>query len=151
MLFCHHGDAQIPGRLIWTRYDSILLLEAEAASGAAPKDVYDWWQNESNGAPANNRLPYPDRLESYILERTGLPADRCERRRDEFKGSRAALTCSHPENDLMYIGYYRDVRGLRKAMGAAPRGKGTCAEPRSRYSTRRRRWVHVNREPGRRV
>ena len=138
ILICDNGQQGFPPHLEWSRRDSRVLIQAQAHEGASPRHVYDWWLKESNGAPANNRLPYPDRVEDRVLRRAGLERDACARVAT-FKGSSAALRCSAPGIDYLFLSQYDTAAALKQALGNPP-GEGSCvpvadgAEPgRRRY------------------
>jgi hypothetical protein len=129
----------------WSRSDSHVMLEATGRAGSRPRDVYDWWLDEDNGAAAHNRVPYPDRFEKYVLDRTDLR--RCERPSNDYmrKGSRATIYCTGvvPRGGTLMLAYFADAGELRRALGTAP-GPGSCVpsgnEPgRRRYSLADRR------------
>ena len=138
VLICKYGERGFPPYLQWSRRDSRVFVEAQALEGASARGVYDWWLKESNGAPANNRRPYPDRAEADVLRTTGLTRGACARV-EGFKGSDVALRCSVPDIDYLFIGRYVTPDALRRALGDPP-GAGSCVpvsdgpEPgRSRY------------------
>ncbi len=124
-LICDYGDARVRARFVWSRSDSQVLLEAEARLRANEYDIYRWWTREGNGAPANNRLPFPDRNEKYILDRKGLKARECERVTYGYKSSDAAVRCTEPSVDYLYLYYYSKAKALRSALHADP-GAGSC-------------------------
>jgi hypothetical protein len=146
-LICDYTDPA-GARIEWSRYDSDTWLAAEAQSGAAPDRVYDWWNYDDSGAPANNRLAYPDRYERYIAETAGMDPDKCERA-DGYKESLGAVTCDRPGFKPLFFGYYDDSKSLHEALGLEP-GRGWCASH-YRYDADGRSWVLLDREPGRRV
>jgi hypothetical protein len=125
-VICDYGGDGVRAELQWSRYDSKVLLEAEAREGADEYDVYEWWRNEGNGAPSNNRLPYPDRFEKYLLERSGIDADACERAH-MYKDSHGAVSCEHAPADELYLYYYTDAKALRDTLHSEP-GPGACTQ-----------------------
>ena len=135
ILICKYGERGFPAYLQWSRHDSRVFVEAQALEGAGAPGVYDWWLKESNGAPANNRRPYPDRAEADVLRKTGLARAACARV-EGFKGSDVALRCSVPGLDYLFIGRYDTPDALRRALGDPP-GGGSCVP------------VSEGREPGR--
>ena len=124
VLICDYGQRGIPPYLQWSRRDSRVVVQAQAVEGASAREVYDWWLKESNGAPANNREPYPDRREQEVLRRTRLARDACDRV-STFKGSSAGLRCSVTGVTYLFIGYYDTREALNQALGDPP-GEGSC-------------------------
>jgi hypothetical protein len=124
ILICDYGQRGFPPNLQWSRRDSRVLVQAQARPGTNARQVYDWWLKESNGAPANNREPYPDRREQEVLRRTRLARDACDRV-STFKGSSAGLRCSATGVTYLFIGYYDTRDALSQALGDPP-GEGSC-------------------------
>lgn len=134
VLMCDYGDDRLPARFEWTRHDSNVFVEAEAQKGQSTQAVHAWWRNEDNGAPTNNRLPYPDRFEQYILDRTGLPRSAC-RRRSAYKNSVAALTCRRKDLDYLFLAYF-EAKDVDDTLFYRPQ-EGSCTNSGARESSRR--------------
>ena len=124
VLVCDYGDGRFPPHLEWSRRDSRVLVEAQALEGTSGRLVYDWWLKESNGAPAGNESPYPDRAERALLDRAELAEEACNRV-STFKGSSAALRCSVPGVDTLFLARHDSPAALRQALGDPP-GEGSC-------------------------
>jgi hypothetical protein len=137
-VICDYGDADVTAELVWSRQDSQVLLEAVARPGADAYAVYRWWTEESNGQPTNNSLPYPNRFEEYMLERTGLRGNSCKRG-GVYKSSKAAVRCEvGPSGDLALY-YYDSLAKLKRSFFVTPGRDGSCTTDRhspgrSRYS-----------------
>lgn len=124
ILMCDYGDAQVPARLEWSRYDSNVFITADAMPRTSAETIYNWWINERNGVPSNNRVDYPDRLENYILKRSSLNRREC-RRRTAYADAAATLVCKHGGADHLLIAYYAKESSLRKSLFYSPT-EGNC-------------------------
>lgn len=147
-LFCDYSNPDAGARIQWSRYDSNTWLEAESEAGVSPERVFDWWNSDDSGAPANNRLPYPDRYERYIIETIDMKPSECHRA-GGYKSSAGAIGCEHPGLEQLFFGYYPDEKSLHDALGFEP-GKGSCVST-YRYAHSQQEFVRRRREPGRRT
>jgi hypothetical protein len=139
VLLCDYGDGRSAPHLEWSRRDSHVVVQAEALEGTSARLVYDWWLKESNGAPADNGSPYPDAAERDVLRHAGLDAEACDRV-STFKGSSAALRCSVPGVDTLFLARHGSPAALRRALGAPP-GRGSCVPVEQGAEPGRRRYA----------
>lgn len=124
-LICNYGGGDLPASLEWSREDSRVLVQAMAAPNVTAPELYDWWRHDSVGSPSNNRLPYPDGYETYILEAAERDVGRC-RRTDQFRDSQAAVECDAAVPDFLFLGYYGDVPSLRQSIAVEKISHGSC-------------------------
>lgn len=127
ILLCDYENDKPHPSLQWSRRDSRVLVQATAAPDAEPGEIYLWWRADSTGSPANNRLPYPDAIENYILNIADRDPDECKRA-SQYRDSLGAVKCRASVPDFLFLAYYGDDSTLRHSIYAQELTDGSCVE-----------------------